>query len=273
MPLAGTVIAVPETRELGIFADLLERRGANVLRCPLVGIRDAPDPAPVLAWARRLTAGDFDTVVLQTGEGLSRLLSCIEKHAPELSGLFVHALRQTRTIARGPKPGRVLRSLGLRSDLVASPATTEGLVTLLSSLDLSGQTVGVQLYGAIDNPPLLDALRAAGASTETVSPYVYTDASADDDVQSLIDRLAEGAIDAIAFTSMGQVRRLFEVAERSGRELAVRAGLQRTHVACVGPLVAGALAELGIATDSMPGEAWFLKPLTQALSDHFTPRD
>jgi uroporphyrinogen-III synthase len=31
-----------------LFAGLLERRGASVLRCPLIAIRDAPDPAPVL---------------------------------------------------------------------------------------------------------------------------------------------------------------------------------------------------------------------------------
>jgi len=40
---------VPETRELEVFAAMLERRGASVVRCPLVAIHDAPDPAPVLA--------------------------------------------------------------------------------------------------------------------------------------------------------------------------------------------------------------------------------
>ena len=35
-PLAGRVIAVAETRELDVFAALLERRGARVLRYPLV---------------------------------------------------------------------------------------------------------------------------------------------------------------------------------------------------------------------------------------------
>ena len=56
-PLAGRTVAVPETRELEIFAGLLERRGARVLRCPLVSILDAPDPAPVLAFARTLAGG------------------------------------------------------------------------------------------------------------------------------------------------------------------------------------------------------------------------
>ena len=48
--LTGRVVAVPEARELDVFANLLERRGAIALRCPLVAICDAPDPAPVLEW-------------------------------------------------------------------------------------------------------------------------------------------------------------------------------------------------------------------------------
>ena len=46
--LAGRVVAIAEARELDVFAALLERRGAQVLRYPLVKIIDAPDPAPVL---------------------------------------------------------------------------------------------------------------------------------------------------------------------------------------------------------------------------------
>ena len=36
-PLTGRTVAVPEARELQVVAALLERRGARVLRCPLVG--------------------------------------------------------------------------------------------------------------------------------------------------------------------------------------------------------------------------------------------
>ena len=55
-PLAGRAIAIAETRELDVFAGLLERRGARVLRYPLVQIIDAPDPQPVLAVAARIRA-------------------------------------------------------------------------------------------------------------------------------------------------------------------------------------------------------------------------
>jgi uroporphyrinogen-III synthase len=45
--LKGKRIAVPEMRELEVFSSLLERRGAEVLSCPLVTIYDTPHSAQV----------------------------------------------------------------------------------------------------------------------------------------------------------------------------------------------------------------------------------
>src|SRR5882757_2048569 len=94
--LLGRVIAIPETRELDIFTALLERRGARVLRCPLVAIHDAPDPRPVMAWIERVIAGDCDDLILTTGEGLRRLLSLIDSDAPELRKRFIERLANIR---------------------------------------------------------------------------------------------------------------------------------------------------------------------------------
>src|SRR5687768_8812759 len=101
--LAGRTVAVPETRELDVFASMLERRGAAVLRCPLVAILDAPDPQPVLAWIRAFNAAACDDLILLTGEGLRRLLGCIDKHEPALKSDFVARLAAVRKITRGPK--------------------------------------------------------------------------------------------------------------------------------------------------------------------------
>src|ERR1700730_286117 len=102
-PLTGRVIAIPETREIEIFAAMLERRGATVVRCPMVAIRDAPDPAPVLRWSRNSAKGACDDLIRLTGEGLRRILSCIDRNEPVLRDAFLQALSLTRKITRGPK--------------------------------------------------------------------------------------------------------------------------------------------------------------------------
>lgn len=266
--LAERVIALPETRELDVFAAMLERRGARVIRCPLVAILDAPDPAPVLEWIRRFAAGACDDLVLLTGEGLRRLLGCIDRHAPELKEQFIAELARVRKITRGPKPARALRELGLRPELAAEVPTTEGVIATLSAHDLRGRRVGVQLYGTEPNLPLVGFLAAAGAEVLTVAPYVYADKEADSAVAALIDEMAAGRVDAIAFTSTPQVTRLFSLAEPD----IVRAALRKTLVAAVGPVVADTLAEHGIDAPLMPTESFFLKPLTSALEQALAPK-
>ena len=262
-PLAGRTIAVPETRELEVFAAMLERRGARVLRCPLVAIRDAPDPAPVLAFARGFAAGSCDDLIFTTGEGLRRILACIERHEPALRARFLQALARVRKITRGPKPARALRELSLKPDLAADPPTTAGIIACLAGQSLRGRRVGVQLYGREPNAPLMDYLHGEGATVLTVAPYVYADACDDAQVHALLARLGAGEVDAIAFTSTPQVQRLFA----AGPASAVSGALARTLVAAVGPVVAGALERHGVKAHLMPEESFFLKPLTTVLEE------
>ncbi len=260
--LHDQLIALPETRELDLFAALLERRGARVLRAPLVAIHDAPDPQPVLRWLRAFSSGSFQELVLMTGEGLRRLVGCIARHEPGLRAPFLSALAQARKITRGPKPARALRELGLSPDLEAGEPTTAGVIGTLSPLELRGHVVGVQLYGTEPNLPLQDFLRGAGAEVRTVAPYVYADQSADAAVLELLAQLASGAVAAIAFTSSSQVERLFAVAGADQ----VRSALAATEVAAVGPVVAGALRQRGVVVSAMPQSSWFMKPLAAELA-------
>jgi uroporphyrinogen-III synthase len=266
--LTGRVVAVPETRELDVFASMLERRGAQVLRCPLVTILDAPDPRPVLAWIREFNAGEIDDLILLTGEGLRRLLACIDKHDAALRGEFLAQLARVRKITRGPKPARALRELGLKPDIAAGVPTTAGIIDSLRGLDLDGRTIGVQLYGEQPNRLLIDFLTSAGALVSTVAPYVYANKAADAAVKEMLERMANGQVDVIAFTSSPQVDRLFASAPF---EL-VKAALERTQVAAIGPVVAQALAQRQVQVRLMPQDSFFMRPLTSALEEALGPK-
>jgi len=259
--LAGRTIAVPESRELDVFTAMLERRGADVIRCPLIAILDAPDPGPVLEWIREFNRGVFDDLILLTGEGLRRLLSCIERHEMSLRADFLTQLDAVRKITRGPKPARALRELGLKPDLAAEHPTTPGVIAALSHMNLNGRSVAVQLYGTEPNYLLIDFLRTAGARTATVAPYVYATGADDEAVRGLLQRMVQGQVDIIAFTSSPQVERLFAV----GPPDLAKAALERTQVAAVGPVVAEALARHQVAVSFMPQDSFFMKPLTSAI--------
>jgi uroporphyrinogen-III synthase len=267
--LSGRTIAVPETRELDVFASMLERRGASVLRCPLVEILDAPDPRPILEWIRKFNAGSFDDLILLTGEGLRRLLSCIDKHEPSLRDGFVLELTRVRKITRGPKPAKALRELGLKPDIAADSPTTAGVIDSLRTEDLAGRRVAVQLYGSEPNLPLIEFLRGAGARPACVAPYVYANKADDHAVRDLLTRMANGEVGVIAFTSSAQVDRLFSV----GPEQLVRQALERTEVAAVGPVVRDTLNRHAINVRFMPHDSFFMKPLTTAMENGFASKE
>ena len=104
-------------------------------------------------------------------------------------------------------------------------------------------------------------------------PYVYDSKAADANIVAAVDDMAAGRIDALALTNLGQVRRLIEAAKAHGSEARLRAGLEQTLIASVGPAVSGELAAHGLRTDVSPAEdAYFMRPLISAMATALAER-
>ncbi|MPR09424.1 uroporphyrinogen-III synthase [Microvirga tunisiensis] len=260
--LDGRRIAVPESRELDLFTRMLERQGAVVVRCPLVSIHDVQDSGSVDAWLDRLVQGRHEIVVLYTGEGLSRLLGFARRKGIEAD--VIAALRKAFKVARGPKPAKVLRGIGLAPDLMADEPTTAGLMKTLSAHRIEGRRIGILLYPGGEEA-LPNFLEAAGAQVDPVLSYRYASDEEDGQVLAFIQELASGTVDLIAFTSTAQVRRLQEVARRFGQEADLDAAMRRILIAAVGPVTAEAVEKAGWPVGAMPQDSYHLKPLVMAF--------
>jgi uroporphyrinogen-III synthase len=263
--LNGYRILILETREEAQFSRLLAEQGADVLQCPMFTIHDAPDPTPIEAWIRRIIDKPFDDLVLMTGEGLRRLMKVARRIGLEQN--FIAALGKARKFARGPKPGRALREIGLEPQVTTEKPTSDGIIEMLSRVDLRGHRVGLQLYPDKDHGVLIGAITAQGAKVDPVLPYVYDAQAADANIVTAIDEMASARIDAIALTNLGQIRRLIEVARAHGFEARLREGLAKTPIASVGPAVSDELKSHGLRTDIYPAnDAFFMKPLISAMA-------
>jgi uroporphyrinogen-III synthase len=267
--LAGKVVAVPETRQLDVLASLLERRGAGVLRCPLVGIVDSPDEAGVLAWIERLIGTPTDLVVFYTGEGLQRLVGFARRANREAP--FVAALARTPKLTRGPKPRRALKALELEPEYTAAEPTTAGMIDTANGIAAPLRRVALQLYSQDQDRQLAEYFQRRGADVDAVAPYVYASKADDDRVAALIGELTAGRVDAIAFTSKAQVQRLLELAEKRQLAEELRSGLRRTKVAAIGPVVAAELTSLGVTVDAMPEDSYSMKPLVTSVCELLAP--
>lgn len=263
--LEGYRILILETREEAQFSRLLQEQGANVLQCPMFTIHDAPDPAPIEAWIRLFIDKPFDDLVLMTGEGLRRMMKVARRIGVDQD--FVAVIAKAKRFARGPKPVRALREIGLEADVQTETPTSEGVATMLAQENLKGHRVGLQLYPDKDHGKLIAAITSLGATVEPVLPYIYDGQAADTNIVAAIDEMAQRRVDAIALTSSGQVRRLIDVARTHNCEDQLRAGLKQTPVASVGPVVSDELKANGLHTDIYPAnDSFFMKPLISAMA-------
>lgn len=266
MSLQGRMIALAEGRQLEELAKMLEKEGASTLRCPMLSIFDHPDSTAVTDWLEKLIAGQFSHVVLLTGEGLRRLIGYAERAG--ISQQVIKALGETRLITRGPKPVQTLKQIGLSATKIAAAPTTDGVIETLKLEPLAGASVGVQMYSE-SNAPLTDFLASAGATAFPVLPYIYAPAADSERVIDLIQRMADGTVDALVFTSSPQVDRVFEVAKEHRLDAVLHQGMARVKIAAVGPVVKEKLLSLHSRVDIMPDQGFQMKNLVQHIKRAF----
>lgn len=260
--LSGMHIMVPESRELDLFAAMLEAEGAVALRCPMVKILPLYDMTEASDWVDNAIRGDFDELIFLTGEGLRHLLAISGARQDS----FIAALKRMRLTVRGPKPTRALREVGLTPDVTAPVPTSDGVLETFGAADLSGRRIGAQLYPGGGAEKMVSALRNRGAQLFPVTPYRYACETETGRVADFIRELAAGRITMIAFTASLQIERLMWVAQESGLGSELEAGLARTAIASVGPVVQDALQKYGLEAAVQPQSSYHLKPLVRAIA-------
>lgn len=260
--LAGLRIMVPESRELDLFATMLEAEGAVALRCPMVKIMPLYDTAEASHWIDAAIRGDFDELIFLTGEGLRHLLIVSGARQDD----FIAALKRMRLTVRGPKPTRALREIGLSPDITAPVPTSDGVLETFGHADLTGRRIGAQLYPGGGAEKMVSALRHRGAELFPVTPYRYASEAETELVADFIRELAAGRIALVAFTASLQIERLMWVAKESGLEAELKTGLAHTAIASVGPVVEGALERYGLRAAVQPLSSYHLKPLVRAIA-------
>ena len=252
--LDGRRVLTLESRRSPELALLVMNYGGTPVVAP--SLREVPLESnhQALTFARSPIERRFGMVVLMTGVGLRLLVEVVEPVYGRET--FVHALAQTRIVARGPKPVAALRELGLTAwATVPGPNTWRELLATLdartSEAPLDGVRVAVQEYG-LANPELAQALAARGAAVTTVPIYKW---SMPEDVAPLrraVRAIVGNEIESVILTAGVQLVHLLRVAAEMGLEAAVREGLERMVVASIGPMTSEELRRQGLPVDLEP---------------------
>lgn len=250
--LNGRVVAFVEARMQSEMTALVERHGGVAYPAPVlqeVYLKDDPD---VQRLVRDVCDDRIDVVVLLTGVGTRALIESSD--AMGLKREFLEHLNTRTVYARSPKPARVLRQNGIHIDLMPpEPYTSQDLVHAIGTTDLNGKEIAVQAYGGANNF-LTQALREKGATVREVKLYSWGIPEDTAPVLRMIDDLAAGEIDAVAFTSQPQVDNLLAIADQSNRGELLRGSLGKDSltIASVGPVCSRKLRERNIRVDVEP---------------------
>jgi uroporphyrinogen-III synthase len=249
--LQGLRVVSFESRRAKEMAELIRRYGGEPIVAP--SLREIPigENHAALELLPQLEAGKFDLLILMTGVGTRTLNQALLTQYPQER--IVAALRNTKLVARGPKPIAALKELGLAADVTVPEPNTwrEVLATLDDGAGVRGKRVAVQEYG-IPNPELVSGLEQRGAVVVTIPIYKWALPDDTGPLRAAIQSIVTGETDVALFTNGAQVDHLFRVAAESKIDEKLRHALANVVIASVGPVCTHVLEEHGIKPDIEP---------------------
>ena len=246
--LAGKRIAIAGSRKIRELSEIIERQGGEAVVRPQQGLLVLQEREVERDLLHLLESGT-DWAIFTTGTGLGALLEQAERIG--VRDRLLDIVRRSKVAARGYKTVAVLKQHGIRPLIVDEDGTTKGLIRALTAYEYAGQGVAIQLHGE-PMPELVSFFESRGAVVRAILPYRHV--APDPEMSRLLCReIAEGAVDAVCFTTAVQVRYFFQYAKNNGHYLEVHESFRhRVLAAAVGKVTAEALREEGVKRILVP---------------------
>ncbi|HUR51858.1 MAG TPA: uroporphyrinogen-III synthase [Mycobacteriales bacterium] len=246
LPLAGFTVAVTAARRREELSNLLVRRGARVVEAPAIRIIPTQDDDELRTATEACITQPPDVVIATTGIGFRGWMEAADGWG--LGEPLRAQFAQAELLVRGPKAKGAVRAHGLAEAWSPESESTDEVLTHLLGQGVAGRRVALQLHGE-PLPEVVAALTRAGATVVEIPVYRWVPAEDIRPVERLVDQLVSAQVDCVTFTSAPAVSCLLDVATARGKRPALLRALGTDVLAaCVGPVTAARLEELGIAT-------------------------
>jgi uroporphyrinogen-III synthase len=271
--LTGFTVAITASRRVDEFATMLRRRGADVVAAAAIHMVPLADDARLRAATEDVIATPPDVLIATTGIGFRGWVEAAGSWG--LAEELLNALHSARVISRGPKATGALRTAGLREEWSPASESSDEVLAHLSTDNLDGKRVAVQLHGVTDDwnptPEFPDALADRGAILVAVPVYRW-EAPADlAELDGLIEKVARDGVDAVTFTSAPAVASFLMRADELRLSESVIYALTTTVTPfCVGPVTARPLENIGVP--SVLPERMRLGALARLVADELPRR-
>lgn len=245
LPLFGKKIVVTRTREQASkLTKKLARLGADVLEFPTIRIRPAADTRAIDSAIASLDG--FAWVVFTSQNAVSIFFERLS-HLK----LDARAFRSCRVAAIGPATAEALEARSIRPDLVPGEYIAEALLSEMEKTGVKGARILLPC-AAEARDTLAEGLAELGADVARI--HLYDTAVPDDLPVELRDAVKDA--DIITFASSSTARNFFSII-----------GDTKATLACIGPVTADAVRELGREPEIVAKE-YTIDGLVEAVEEY-----
>lgn len=253
-PLFGKRVLVTRTRrQASTIVKLLEEEGAEAIEFPTIEIIP-PDTWDELDKAIE-NLGLYDWIIFTSVNGVEfffERLKIKKKGLAEFKGIRIATI--------GEQTGRAVENKGLSVDIIPYEFRAEGVVESFREIDIKGKRILIPR--ANEAREILPAeLQKMGAEVNVVVAY-KTERPNPEKIEEVKGMLMAGEIDVITFASSSTVRNFLSI---FGRDKEI---LLKSTIACIGPITAEPLIEIGIEPQIIP-KKYTIDELIRGIVDYF----
>ena len=234
------------------MARMIERLGGEAVEFPTIRIEPPEDYAEVDAAIEGLPS--YDWIVFTSANGVRAFLSRILE-----LGKDARCLAGTAICSIGPRTTRVLGGRHLVPDMEPKRFSSPGIIEEFRKIELRDKKVLLARSDLADTT-LPSTLAELGAKVNDVACYRTVVADPD---RSVIQRLLDGDIDAVTFTSASTARNFAAILGDDLKRIPAS-----TLIASIGPMTTRAAREVGLDVHIEAAE-YTVPQLVGAIQAHF----
>ena len=251
-PLFGKTVLVTRARsQASKLTARLEQLGAKVIEAPAIRIEEPADHYEALD-AAIAKLNDYQWLIFTSANGVDYFFARLIK-----TGKDARALGYAKVAAIGSATAAKLREYGIIADVVPREFRAEGVLEALKGkLPSHAKILLPRAQEAREILP--EKLREQGAVVD-VAP-AYQTVAAEVDAESLREKLADGEIDLVTFTSSSTVTNLVKIIGSAD-------ALKEIKTAAIGPVTAETAKGNGIEPDIVAKE-YTIDGLVEAIKEN-----
>ena len=254
LPLFGKTFVITRAEsQAESFIHMLEERGAEVFLHSSIKTVAPADWGPLDQSLQVLS--DYDGLIFTSVNAVyyfSQRLKEKNKDIRELKGVQVYAI--------GPKTAQAVKNLNILVNTVPENYVAESLIDCIGKDNIYGKKFLLP-RATVAREILPDTLRKMGAKIDIVPAY-QTIAPIQSD-SNFLQRLDEGCIDVITFTSSSTVNNFLDRLDNNYRNR-----LDKIIIACIGPITQKTAEDRGLKVTIIP-KHHTIDGLILAIETHF----